>query len=87
MRRFTEQTVKYLGYEKPISKEEIEFEILSIESLIQKLRFRSSELKKNMYIADLATKKGVLTLDELFGDSHENIHNKNGKRKEDSKGD
>jgi hypothetical protein len=86
MRKFTEQTVKYLGYSKPMSKQEIEFEILSIENLIRKLQFRTSELKKNMYIADLATAKGATNMEELFGDSHENIHNKDGKREEDTEG-
>jgi len=82
MRRFKEQIVKYIGYEKPISKEEIEFELLSLKNLMHKLQLRSSELEKNMYLADLAIKKGATTLDQLFGESHENTTSKDGKKEE-----
>lgn len=73
MRKLTEQSIKYLGYGTPQTKEELEFEIISLEQASNTIRMKICELKRTMYLADLATAKGLSDIRQLFGDSNENV--------------
>lgn len=79
MRKPSGQTIKYLGYGQPITKEEVEFEIISLEQSLSVIKSKICELKRNMYLADLALSKGFQDISQLFGDENENVQNKNRK--------
>jgi len=72
----SEQSIEYLGYGNPQTKEEIEFEIISLNHAISSINLKICDLKRKMYLADLATSKGLANISQLFGDDHENVQDK-----------
>lgn len=81
MNKPTEQKICYLGYNKPSSPEEIEFEILGLENAASKIKIRISELRQKKYLADLASKNNLSSIADLFGRENESLHSKDGKEK------
>lgn len=60
--------IKYVGYDAPRTKEEVEFEILGLKNLIKKAKEKISKLKQTSYIVTKAEEKGLDNLNELFSE-------------------
>jgi hypothetical protein len=58
--------MKYCGFSKPVSSDEIKFEILGLESLIKQAEERIASLRQTSFLADLVIKSESETLEELF---------------------
>ena len=58
----------YCGYSKPINSDEVAFEIMGLEALIKKAKYRIAELKQAEYLAKIAIEKEVETISDLFED-------------------
>ena len=82
MNKPSEQKISYLGYTKPSSPEEIDFEILGLESAISKINLRISELRQSKYLADLASKNNLSNIADLFRGKNESLHGENGKEED-----
>jgi hypothetical protein len=66
MRRPENCNIQYCGYNDPKSSEEIEFEILGLDTLIKKAQERISSLTQSKYLVDLAIHSKIENLEELF---------------------
>ena len=69
--------IEYCGYNSPKSKEEIEFEILGLETLIKNAEARISQLKQSSYLASYAINKQVSSIDKAFEVNKNDSNNKN----------
>ena len=58
----------YCGYSKPLTSEEVSFEIMGLQALIKKAEYRIAELKQTEYLAKIAIKNNVENISDLFGD-------------------
>ena len=86
MRTPSEQHVKYLGYGKPSTKEEVDLEIIGLEQAIGQIKYNIADLKRKAYLADKASEKGLKSVNHLFGGSHENVQSKAGEEERDREG-
>lgn len=77
MREPEDCKINYCGYNSPKSKEEIQFEILGLETLIKKAEARISQLKQSSYLAEYAINKQVSSIDKAFEESKNDSNNKN----------
>ena len=64
---------KYLGYPSPLSPEELQFEILGLESLIKKAEQKISRLKQTKYLVEKAHENGFQSLEKFFMDTENEI--------------
>lgn len=53
MERVKEKTIKYLGVENPNTIEEIEVELLGLDTAVKKAEMRASELRQGLSVAKL----------------------------------
>ena len=58
----------YCGYSKPLTSEEVSFEIMGLQALIKKAEYRIAELKQTEYLAKIAIENNVENISDLFGD-------------------
>lgn len=58
--------IPYCGFKDPKSSEEIDFEILGLDTLIHKAQERISMLKQSKYLVDLAVLNKIEKLEDLF---------------------
>lgn len=58
----------YCGYSKPVTSDEVAFEIMGLEALIKKAECRIAELRQTEYLAKIAIENNVNSIGELFGD-------------------
>ena len=58
--------MKYCGFAKPASCDEIKFEILGLESLIKRAEERIASLRQTSFLVSLAIENESETLDDLF---------------------
>lgn len=56
----------YCGFERPQTGEEIDFEILGLEALVKKAEEKIASLKQTKFLADIALRKNVSSLREIF---------------------
>ena len=61
-------SINYIGYKKPQSKEEAEFEVLGLKNLIKKAKEKISKIKQTTYLVSKAEELGLNSLEELFLD-------------------
>lgn len=66
MRKPENCTIPYCGFKEPKSSEEIDFEILGLDNLIEKAKERISVLKQSKYLVELAVSSKVENLEDLF---------------------
>ena len=59
-------SVKYFGYNNPRTNEELDFEILGLESCIKKAEQRISELKQTRFLVEKAIKNKSDNLKDFF---------------------
>lgn len=53
MAKIKERTIKYLGIENPTSIEEIEVELLGLDTAIKKAELKASEIRQGLSVAKL----------------------------------
>ena len=58
--------IKYFGYNKPRTTEELDFEILGLENSIKKAEERISSLKQTRFLVEKAIEKKSDNLKEFF---------------------
>ena len=62
--------IPYCGFKEPKSSEEIDFEILGLDTLIKKAQERVAMLKQSKYLVDLAVSNNIEKIEDLFKDDH-----------------
>lgn len=68
--------IVYCGYEKPSSREELDFEILGLQHAIKKIEERIALLKQSQYIAKVAINNNASFIEDMFGRGNESDSNK-----------
>ena len=71
MRKPESCKIEYCGYIRPQEPEEINFEILGLKNLIKIAEQRISELEQSAFLADLAIKNNIDTIDKLFSNKED----------------
>jgi len=56
----------YCGFSNPRTKEEIEFEILGLETLVKQAEEKIATLKQTKFLAEIALNKNASNLKEIF---------------------
>ena len=68
--------IDYCGYSNPVSKEELEFEVLGLKHAMSKIKSRIALLEQSQYIASIAINKKANFIQDMFRSDNESDINK-----------
>jgi hypothetical protein len=81
MREPENRKVEYSGYEKPLTIEELNIEILGLKNAIKIAEQKIAFLEQSKYLAEVAINKKASSIEEVFGGSDGSNIGKNSKTK------
>ena len=79
MREPENRKIEYGGYEKPLTVEELNIEILGLKNAIKIAEQKIAFLEQSKYLAEVAINKKANSIEEMFGGSHGSNSSKNSK--------
>lgn len=83
MRKPENRNIEYGGYEKPVTIEELNIEILGLKNAIKIAEQKIAFLEQSKYLAEVAINKKASSIEEAFGGSNGSNIGKDSKRKSD----
>ena len=81
MRQPENRNLEYSGYEKPLTIEELNIEILGLKNAIKIAEQKIAFLEQSKYLAEVAINKKASSIEEVFGGSDGSNIGKNSKAK------